>query len=137
MKKNYLLSFLSVIIIHCIFLVFWLIGTKFDATLISTYISLLEIIIDIFLPIGILIFLFIKHFDKRWIIPGILFSLFLGILGTFMDYFNWGVSTKLFFHPDFETILIFQGILEINCISILILGIVLQIILLIKNRKIK
>lgn len=137
MKKNYLLSFLTVLIVHCIFLVFWLIGTKFDATLISTYISLLEIIIDIFLPIGILIFLFIKHSKKRWFIIGIIFSLIIGFFGTFMDYFNWGVSTKHFFQPDFETILIYQGILEINCISILILGIVLQIILLIKNRKIK
>ena len=135
MKKSYLLSFLSVLLIHCIFFVFWLITTKFDATLIRTFVTLLETIVDIFLPIGILIFLFIKQSEKRWIILGILFSLILGIFGTFMHYFNWGFCTNRFFHPDFETKWIFIALVELNMISILILGVVLQITLLIKSKK--
>ena len=135
MKKSYLLSFLSVLLIHCIFLVFWLITTKFDAILIRTFVTLLETIVDIFLPIGILIFLFIKQSEKRWIILGILFSLILGIFGTFMHYFNWSFCTNSFFHPDFETIWIFIALVELNMISILILGVILQITLLIKSKK--
>ena len=92
-------------------------------------------IIDIILPIGILVFLFIKHSKKRWFIIGIIFSLILGFFGTFMHYFNWGVSTHNFFHPDVETEWIFLVLYELNLLSLLILGIVLQIILLIKHRK--
>ena len=102
-----------------------------------TNVTFIETIIDILLPLGILVFLFIKKLKNKCFVLELILSLAMGLFGTFFHYFNWGVSTKLFFHPDFETILIFQGILEINCISILILGIVLQIILLIKNRKIK
>ena len=132
MKKNYLISFLAVFIVHCILLILWLITTKINAIMFRTNVTFIETIIDILLPLGILVFLFIKKLKNKCFVLELILS-----FGTFFHYFNWGVSTKLFFHPDFETILIFQGILEINCISILILGIVLQIILLIKNRKIK
>ena len=135
MKKSYLLSFLSVLIVHCIFLVFWLITTKTNATLMGAYITLYEMFFDIILPIGILIFLFIQYSKKRWFIIEIIFSLILGFFGTFMHYFNWGFCTHNFFHPDVETEWIFLVLYELNLISVLILGIVLQIILLIKNRK--
>ena len=135
MKKNYLISFLSVFIIHSLFLLFWIITTKTDASLFGTFITLIECVIDFFLPLGILIFLFIKKINKRWYVFEIIFSLILGFFGTFFHYFNWGISTNNFFTPDSETVWLFAIIFEINLFSIIILGIIFQIILLIKNRK--
>ncbi len=135
MKKNYLISFLLVFIVHFLFLILWLTTTKIDATLFRTYVTFTEAIIDFFLPLGILIFLFIKNLKNRWFILGLTVSLVLGLFGTFFNYFNWGISTKHFFHPDFETVLIFKYLFIINLFSILILGIIFQIILLIKNKK--
>ena len=137
MKKNYLISFLLVFIVHFLFLILWLTTTKIDATLFGTYVTFTEAIIDFFLPLGILIFLFIKNLKNRWFILGLTVSLVLGLFGTFFNYFNWGISTKHFFYPDFETVLIFKYLFIINLFSILILGIIFQIILLIKNKKTK
>lgn len=137
MKNKYLISFLSVFIIHSIFLLFWVITTKIDATLFRTFISFLETIIDLLLPLGILLFLFIKKQKNRCFVLEFILSLALGLFGTVFDYFNWGVCTKRFFHPDFETVLLFEYLLIINFFSISILSLIFQIILLLKNRKTK
>ena len=80
--------------------------------------------------------LVIYNKNKCFVLELIL-SLAMGLFGTFFHYFNWGVSTKCFFHPDSETVWIFAALFEINLFSIIILGIIFQIILLIKNRKVK
>ncbi len=61
MKKNYLLSFLSVFVIHCLFLLFWIITTKSGTDFFVVYVTLSELLIDILLPLGVVIFLFIKN----------------------------------------------------------------------------
>ena len=137
MKKNYLISFLAVFIVHCILLILWLITTKINAIMFRTNVTFIETIIDILLPLGILVFLFIKKLKNKCFVLELIFSLAMGLFGTFFHYFNWGVSTKCFFHPDSETVWIFAALFEINLFSIIILGIIFQIILLIKNRKVK
>ena len=137
MKKNYLLSFLSVFVIHCLFLLFWLITTKSGADFFVVYVTLLELITDILLPLGVVIFLFIKSINKRWFVLEIIFSLVSGFFGTFFHYFNWGLTTKNFLAPDSETIWIFETLFVINLVSILCLGIIFKVILLNKNRKVK
>jgi len=42
-----------------------------------------------------------------------LIALFLAccfLVGMFLDYANWGITSKMFFRPDFETALVFEAI---------------------------
>ena len=137
MKKKYLLSFLSVFVIHCLFLLFWIITTKAGAVFFVVYVTLSELLVDILLSLGVVIFLFIKSINKRWFVLEIIFSLIAGFFGTFFHYFNWGITTKNFLAPDSETVWIFEILFVINLVSILCLGIIFQVILFIKNRKVK
>lgn len=132
MVKNYLKCLIIIISTHFILLFPWIITTKYGFVMAMTNITFFETLIDIFLPVGIIIFLFIKKMKAKWFFVEIFISIFLGLLGNSLHYFNWGVSTKMFFHPDGETKLLFQLFSEINIYSLLFLGILFQIILLIK-----
>ena len=134
---KYLKCFLFTLFVNLVFFVLWVTLTKAGDTISRMYVSFLEIIFVIFAPLGFLIYLWIKKMNerKRLFVWETLFAMFCGALNNFGWYFNWGFSTKYFFSPDFETLLILDYLVFINFCSILALGIVLQIILLIKNKK--
>ena len=99
MVKNYLKCLIIIISTHFILLFPWIITTKYGFVMAMTNITFFETLIDIFLPVGIIIFLFIKKMKAKWFFVEIFISIFLGLLGNSLHYFNWGVSTKMFFHP--------------------------------------
>ena len=60
MVKNYLKCLIIIISTHFILLFPWIITTKYGFVMAMTNITFFETLIDIFLPVGIIIFLFIK-----------------------------------------------------------------------------
>ena len=142
MLKNYAKCFGIIVLTHSLFFLFWFITTKMDESIVRTYISLLEMAADIFLPPILLAFLFLKKLKaqstkstKKIFILETAICLFLAFLGSFLDYFNWGFFTKRFFTPDFETRLIFESILFVNLLSVLGQGVVFQLVLIFNKSK--
>lgn len=92
------------ILMHLLFLPFWLIKKNF------ANISLIELIMGaVIVPLYLLIvsikFIDIVNVNKRWTLISMIIIIFVS---DFINYFNWGVSTGNFFHPDSETILIIK-----------------------------
>ncbi|WP_191016328.1 hypothetical protein [Treponema zioleckii] len=64
MLKNYAKCFGIIVLTHSLFFLFWFITTKKDESIVRTYISLLEMAADIFLPPILLVF-FVSQKTER------------------------------------------------------------------------
>jgi hypothetical protein len=134
LKSIAVFNFIPVIVVHICFLPFW-----FSKNLLfTTNVTAIEMLFNvILLPLYLTIFNFIYSIKKKEynFLPNIVLMLFAATLGNCLYYFNWGISTGRLFSPDAETVMLFQLETKINFISLLILGIIWQIILqVIKHR---
>lgn len=137
MKKNYLIALIAVVAVHALFFVLWNLPIKSsdDLIMFRTDASLAEMLFCALTPVAISVFFFVKGQQKKFFFVETIVALVLALLGCFLDYFNWGFSTKRFFTPDFETKLLCSYIVGINIFLTLALGAVFQIILFIKSRR--
>ncbi|MDP4093907.1 MAG: hypothetical protein Q8920_11155 [Bacillota bacterium] len=125
MRKFIALAFIPVLILHLLFLALWIFD-KTTATLPETLTDVL------FVPIYLIS---INYIFKRKIngkLLGINFFIILiaSILGDFLHYLNWGLTTGYLTKPDSGTLTLIRSIIVINIITILVANLVLQRILL-------
>ena len=122
---------------HSLFFIGWLVTTKLGESTIRAYITVLEMIADVLLPLFLLLVLFIKKCSpfpaKKLFIAESATCLAAAFFGTSFHYFNWGFCAGNAFSPDFETRLMFISVACINILSVLGAGIVFQVILLFKK----
>lgn len=122
-----LIYYLIPIIIHLLFLPFWFLGTN------SSMVSLVELVIGTLVIPIYLIIISVKFADKistgKFIV--LLSMIGITVLGHFIQYFNWGISTGNFFSPDSVTLLISRNTIITSTIIVTVGWI---IVFLIKNR---
>jgi uncharacterized membrane protein len=72
---------------------------------------------------------------KKTFIPCIFIILLSLLLADFFHYLSWGITTGHFYNPDFGTKVLFFYVTVISFISVLIIGIILQIIIVVVLKK--
>ena len=132
MRRNYILIYLIPVIVHLMFLPFWLLDIPSAS---SAGVSLIELLLGtLVIPIYLIIISY-KYLNKVSIGKFLYFLLLmisLTLLGHIISYFNWGISTGNLWNPDSETVHIIMMQITTSLI-IIILGWIIAC--LIKNKR--
>ena len=127
------LNLIPVVIIHLLILPFWFMGD----TIFKTNVTGIETVVDlIILPLLLFIINIIYTIrNKRYLfIMQIVLMVIGAFIGNYMHYFKWGVASGQLFSPDIKTVELLWLFTKINTVSIVVIGLLVQIVLLvIKN----
>lgn len=123
MKKcNIWVYYLLPIVIHLLFLPFWLLDVD---------ISIIEILVGTFIVPVYLIAVFgikMSRFSPGKFILMLIIILAITNLGIAIDYFNWGIVTGYLLKPDSETVYLTKLQMNIASIIVIIGWIIMSII---------
>ena len=126
-KNVFFINFVPIILIHILFLIFELLFKAdsiteliFDAIVIPIYLVVINILYCI------------KH-NKNILKINLILMVLSSITGIFFSYFNWGITTKLIFNPDLDTIFVYNNIVIINLILIITFSLGFQLVIFLKN----
>ena len=144
-SNKLIINLFPVIIINFAFLLIWifhknigLISSSFQIYIaIQVYVTLFQMIYNVIInPIYLIIINIvhsIKNKNKKFMI-NIALMMLSCIIGIFMHYFAWGITTGGLLNPDWGTILLF--FLMLSCVPIIfIIGIIIQVIIYGFNKK--
>lgn len=121
-------NIVPIVAIHLLFLPLWFIKSSF----LMYNVSLWEIVFNLgVLPIYLIIINF-RHAtrgEESNFIPYIALMWASALLGNALAYFNWGIAMGNPFRPDVGTVDLFRMLIEVNLVSILVLGLICQAVL--------
>ncbi|MCR5386461.1 MAG: hypothetical protein K6E69_05020 [Treponema sp.] len=143
--KQFLQCLCLVLVFNAFFLTFEAVGLKFlnseieavffAGDMIVGICVLFGLLCNIFLPVGIIFFFFIEKKKGIFFIVEILMTLSLAFLGSFLRYISWKISENQFLNHNPKSSLGFVILLFLNFWSVMILGLIFQIILWVRNKK--
>jgi len=131
--KNLLLfNFVPVIVVHLCFLPFWFTkNISFRTTITRLELGSVALLLLYMLIFNLTHSVRNKQFN---FIPNICMMLAAFLLGEFLYYFNWGISTGNLFSPDAETLILSKMVAKNGSIAIIIVGTIWQVVLLLVKR---
>ena len=125
-----LFNILSVILINIILFLFWILFRN-NNNLTITFVTLFQMIYNLFINTIYLIIINIKHsikYKNNIFILNILLLALSCFIGILLHYFSWGVSTGNLLNPDWGTVYLFSLMLLVIPI-IFFIGIIEQVII--------
>jgi len=131
-KRLILFNIIPIIIGHICFLPFWF--SKNIAF--RTKLTSIEMV---FIALSILYLVIINSIysikDRQYnFLSNFVLMIATFLLGNLLYYFNWGIATGNLFSPDGETIYLFNLTTKVGFISLLVFGIIWQVLLIFIKR---